>query len=216
MAQHAAHAGKTHSQKAAQGALSAAAAISFLKETRGLLTWTIKDLQKSLLIGAAQAREVVAALELQGYVKQAENPNEWLTTLHGEAVSGSKAPRFSREAVEKSLAALRERIKFINKDPRSPYKIAQAVAFGDFLHGSAQAQAADVGILLESRDSSAEHPDNSKLDDAVKGIREKDRAAFLKHLRARDLKVSLLPYEPWMSERSHLNLLDSPIAKPRR
>lgn len=112
--------------------------MSFLKETRGLLTWTIKDLQKSLLIGATQAREVIAALGLQAYVKQAENPHEWLTTINGEAVSGSNPPRFSREAVEKSLAALRERIKFINKDSGSPYKIAQAVAFGDFLRGSAQ------------------------------------------------------------------------------
>ena len=191
--------------------------MSFLKETRGLLIWTIKDLQKSLLIGAAQAREVIAAFELQGYIKQAENPHEWLTTIHGETISGSKAPRFNREAVEKSLAALRERIKFINKDARSPYKIAQAVAFGDFLHGAAQAQAVDVGILLEGRDSSAKHAGAGKRDNAEKGIREKDRGAFLKDLRARDLKVSLLPYEPWMSERSHLNLLDSrPSSRTRK
>jgi len=181
--------------------------MSFLKETRGLLIWTSNDLQKSLLIGAVQAREMIAAFELQGYVKLAENQHEWLTTLNGEAVSGSKPPRFSREAVEKSLAALRERIKFINKDARSPYRIAEAVAFGDFLHGAAQAQAADVGVMLEGRDSAAKRTATSERDNAKKGTREKDRRAFLKDLRARDLKVSLLAYEPWMSARSHLNLL---------
>lgn len=76
---------------------------------------------------------MIQALELQGYVKEAENSQEWLTTLNGEAVSGSKLPRFDREGVEKSLSSLAERIKFDNKDPRSPYKVAQAVAFGDFI-----------------------------------------------------------------------------------
>ena len=113
--------------------IPAAAAISFMRETRGLVSWTVKDLQRSLLIPVPQARDVIQALELQGYVKHAENSQEWLTTLNGEAVSGSKLPRFDREGVGKSLSSLAERIKFVNKDPRSPYKVAQAVAFGDFL-----------------------------------------------------------------------------------
>jgi hypothetical protein len=46
--------------------LPAAAVMSFLKETRGMLTWTIKDLRRLLLITPAQVRDVSAALQLQG------------------------------------------------------------------------------------------------------------------------------------------------------
>lgn len=177
-----------------------AAVMSFLKETRGLLTWAVKDLQKSLLITAAQAHQVIAALELQGYIKQSEdNPEEWLTTLNGEAVSGSKPPRFTREGVEKALASMRERIEQINKDSGSPYTVADAVAFGDFLGGRAQAQAADVGIRLVLR--------RSKGSDSEPVGAAKRKRDFLKKLRARDLQVNLVPYEPWMSGRSHRSLL---------
>jgi hypothetical protein len=40
--------------------------MSFLKETRGMLTWTIKDLRRLLLITPAQVRDVSAALQLEG------------------------------------------------------------------------------------------------------------------------------------------------------
>jgi hypothetical protein len=70
-----------------------------------------------------------------------------------------------------------------------------------------------VGLLIESRHSSAKRTDAGKRDNAEKGIREKDRRGFLKDLRARDLKVSLLPYEPWMSDRSHLVLLTNSKTK---
>lgn len=176
--------------------------MSFLKETRGLLTWTTQDLQKSLLITTAQAREVIAALEVQGYIKQQQNsPNEWLTTIHGEVVSGSKPPRFSREKVENALSALKGRIETINEDASSPYRVAQAVAFGDFLAGRAQAQAADVGIQLVARDT-----DRSDTKPTTEGRGKRD---FLRKLRARDLKLNLVLYEPWMSGRSHHNLLRS-------
>jgi hypothetical protein len=209
MARRAVEAEKSHAVRPSAAPLQAAATLSFLKETRGLLNWTLRDVQKSLLISTSAGREVISALELQGYAKRTENSQEWLTTIDGETVSGSKAPRFTREAVGKSLEALRERIKFINKDARSPYRIAEAVAFGDFLHGAAQAQAADVGIQFESRDSA--HGASAQKNKNRRTV--KSAAAFLKDLRGRDLKISLLAYRPWMSERSHLNLLASPKAK---
>ena len=98
-----------------------------------MLTWTVKDLQQSLLITAAQARETIAAFQLQGYIKPAEDSlNEWTTALNGETVSGSKQPRFDRESVEASLASFRERIKSANTDPHALYRVVRAVAFGDF------------------------------------------------------------------------------------
>jgi hypothetical protein len=42
-------------------------------------------------------------------------------------------------------------LKRVNQDSSAEYKIADAVAFGDFLAGRARVQAADVGIRLEPR-----------------------------------------------------------------
>ena len=138
MAQHPASLAKPIRRKLHKGALSAVAAMSFLKETRGLLTWTIKDLQKSLLIGATQAREVIAALGLQAYVKRAENPLEWRShdkrraararTLRASA--GKPWRNRSQLCANESSSSIKIAARL--------YKIAQAVAFGDFLRGSAQ------------------------------------------------------------------------------
>jgi DNA-binding IclR family transcriptional regulator len=48
--------------------LSAAAVLSFLKETRGMPSWNLKDLTKSLRISAAGAKRATALLEVQGYI----------------------------------------------------------------------------------------------------------------------------------------------------
>jgi hypothetical protein len=187
--------------------LLAAAVLSFLKETRGILRWTIKDLQKSLLITSAEARQVTAVLELQGYIKRAGGPDDWLTTIHGETVSGSKAPRFNRERVEQALSSLQERIKLVNKDLSSPYMVTTAVAFGDFLAGRAQAQAADVGIQLTRR--------SSQPRDAESAEDKMSKRAFLKKFRAKNVNLHLVFYEAWMSERSHRALLSShPQSRP--
>jgi hypothetical protein len=177
--------------------VSAAAAFSFLKETKGLLTWTPGDLAKSLKISLAEAKQVLASLEMQGYIKPQGN-GEWLTTLAGETVSGAKTPRFTPESIEEALAALRSRIKLVNQDSRSLYKITDAVAFGDFLSGQARAQAADVGIQLVRRKS--EGGEHSKKEQVA-------RLAFLKQLRGKTQMLAVRPYEEWMGSRTHRSLL---------
>lgn len=47
--------------------IPAAELLSFLKEVRGVQTWTEKDLAKILRIGLPQAKEAIAVLQLQGY-----------------------------------------------------------------------------------------------------------------------------------------------------
>jgi hypothetical protein len=173
--------------------IPAAELFSFLKETRGLLSWTSRDMAKSLHIRAAEAEQALAVLAMQGYVKPHGN-KEWLTTLAGDSVSGSRTPRFSTASVEEALAALRERIKASNADPKGAFRIAEAVAFGDFLRGEARAQAADVGVRLVRKKGPAA------------GGAAQERA-FLKRLRERSALLNLQPYQPWMSERSHKPLL---------
>ena len=81
-------------------AVPAAEALSFLKETRGAATWTDRDLAKSLNISLPEAKQVLAVMELQGYVEPAGTSKKWRTTELGDLVSSAKSPRFTRKAVE--------------------------------------------------------------------------------------------------------------------
>jgi hypothetical protein len=178
--------------------ISAAAIYSFLKDTRGAVTWTVGDLQKTLKVSASNAARILAILAMQGYVQRKANGEEWLTTSSGETVSGSKFPRFSREAVEKALSTLANRIAAVNRDRRTEFKISKAVAFGDFLSGRSQVQAADVGVELRRRDASSKEEEEDT---------ESKKRQVLKELLRNSRQLHILPYLEWMSERSHQSLI---------
>jgi hypothetical protein len=178
--------------------MPAAKALSFLRETRGLPKWTTRDMATSLKISAADAKHVLAILELQGYVKPA-GADEWLTTLAGGDVSGSKTPRYTSERVEQALTDLRSRIAEINRDSSALYRITEAVAFGDFLRQEPRVQSAEVGIKLTRQD-----PDTARSGSAEE---HKTQRAFLKQLQGRGAVVHVRPYEKWMSDRTHRDLL---------
>jgi len=173
-------------------AIPAEAALSFLRETRGVTTWTVRDMADALKIAVGDVKRVIPILELQGYVKPA-GANEWMTTLAGEDVSGSKPPRFTRERVAQALDELRGRIGEINRDSRAPYKITEAVAFGDFMSDRPRVQSAEVGIKFEPRGT-----------EAGDGVQQRD---FLHKLHAKGGVIQVRPYEPWMRERKHRSLL---------
>lgn len=185
-------------QPANNVSIPAAALLSFLKETRAITSWTARDLAKSLKIPPAAAKQALAILEMQGYVKPSGSA-EWITTQAGEIVSGSKLPRYSRETVERSLESFADHLRRVNEDASAEYKIAYAVAFGDFLSGRARVQAADVGIHLEPR--------NPEAHDLKSAAEQNRQEAFLKQLRGRTPLVNLHPFAPWMSARTHRNLL---------
>jgi hypothetical protein len=168
-----------------------AAVFSFLKDKRGALSWTLHDLAQTLNISEPDAHRVLTILKLQGYVSETSD-NELLTTASGEIVSGSKPPRFTRECVDRAVAELLERIAANNSDRNADFKISRAVAFGDFLSGRANCQAADVGIELAPREPA--------------GGRDQENY-FLKQLRGKSQFLNIKPIEPWMSKRSHRRLL---------
>jgi hypothetical protein len=183
----------------AQPPISAEAALSFLKDTKGAVTWSVRDLADTLKIGRRDAEQVIALLAAQGYVQQASGTDEWMTTPAGESVSGAKPPRFTRESVEQAIESLKERIKQVNKDSKAAFKITDAVAFGDFLlkdHG--RVQAADVGIGLTPRGEAASEPRSAS---SAKAERQ-----FLRQLRGRTALLHVRPYGSWMSKRSSVNL----------
>ena len=186
---------KSHSSPS----IPAAELLSFLKQTRGVQTWTEKDLAKALKIGLPEAKEALAVLQLQGYIEPAGRTGKWRITEQGDPVSGAKPPRFTRQSVDEALAALRDRIHAVNEDPNSAYTITEAVAFGDFLSDAARVQAADVGIRLE-RKADAQSTASAKEHAA--------ELAFLKQLRGKTALLHIQPFEDWMRVRSHRNLLD--------
>jgi DNA-binding transcriptional regulator YhcF (GntR family) len=191
---------KRHAQPGVLPPVPAEAALSFLKDTKGTLTWSARDLADTLKIGRHDAQQVVALLEAQGYVQRAKGKDDWIATPAGESVSGAKTPRFTRESVEQAVAALKDRIKRSNQDRMSVFRITDAVAFGDFLlKDRPRVQAADVGIGLKRR---------GEADEELRSASDaKAERAFLRQLRGRTALLNIKPYAEWMSRRSHLDLL---------
>jgi len=99
------------------------AVMSFLKQTRGLLTWTVRDMSDALKISSDESRQIGAILALQGYVKQCAEDGVWMTTINGEAVSDSKPPHFSLARVDKALADLQNRIRSNNVDLKAGFRV---------------------------------------------------------------------------------------------
>jgi hypothetical protein len=176
-----------------------AAIFSFLKETRGMDTWTTRDMAETLRITAKKASAVLPFLSMQGYVRQAGQKSEWMTTTAGATISGSSVPHFLWESVERAISSLAERMKQFNKSPDSSFEIKKAVAFGDFLRDEARVQAADVGILL-NRKSKAR---------AVGAVRDERTPGqeLLNSLRNSSPLLHLSLYEDWMSARTHRKLI---------
>jgi DNA-binding transcriptional MocR family regulator len=177
-----------------QPTIPAEAALSFLKDTKGTVTCSVRDLANALKINLREAEQVVALLAAQGYV-QAKG-NQWMTTPAGESVSNAKSPRFARESVEQAVESLKERIKKVNKDSKAAFQINDAVAFGDFLlKDGPRVQAADVVIGVVQR---GERSGEARSASSVKAERQ-----FLRQLRGRAALLHIRTCADWMSKRSH-------------
>ncbi|MGH9621328.1 MAG: hypothetical protein ACRD45_16675 [Bryobacteraceae bacterium] len=172
--------------------------LSFLKEVRGVHPWAEQDLANVLRIGLAQVKQAIAVLQLQGYIEPVGHAGKWRVTEHGEIISEAKPPRFTRQSIEDALAGIRDGIKAANEDQRAPYRIVEAVAFGDFLRDAVRVQAAEVGVRLEPKSVSA------PIESAQEHRAELD---FLKQLRGKTALLHVIPYEDWMSSRTHQRLL---------
>lgn len=103
-----------------------------MKGTRAMVTWTTRDMAKTLRITVAEVNSVIPVLTMQGYVKPTGEKGEWMTTMAGENVSGSSTPNLTRESVEGELSALAERMKDVNRNIKSPFKVKTAVCFWRF------------------------------------------------------------------------------------
>jgi hypothetical protein len=186
-----------------RAAVAVEAALSFLRDTKGSLRWSLRDLSHTLNISREEAERVVPLLQIQGYVQQ-HKPGEWITTPSGETVSGAKPPRFDRETVVAALTSLEERIRSTNQGPAAKFQITRAVAFGDFLaKDRARVQPADVGIELVRCDRAHTAGEIAAPHSAVDAREEQD---FLRQLRGRSALLNLKLYSEWMGARTHQKL----------
>jgi hypothetical protein len=186
-------------ERQTQPSIPAESALSFLKDTKGATTWSVRDLAETLKISRRDAEQVIAFHEAQGYVKRASSDG-WMTSPEGESVSGAKFPRFARESVTQAVASLKERIKQVNRESKAAFRITHGVAYGDFLLADRpRVQAAEVGIALTQAGQTES--------DAHSATSTKAERQFLKQLRAKTALLQIHPYAAWMSKRSHVNLL---------
>ena len=188
-------------------AIAAEAALSFLKDTKGALTWNARDVAGTLKIDRREAEQALALLQAQGYIQPARGgKGEWITTPAGDSVSGAKTPRFSRESIEQSLAELRSRIQQNNKNRQAPFRITHALAFGDFLlRDRARVQSADVGVSVVRRQDSPRRDDSTNATHSASEAQAERK--FLRELRAKSAHLNLRPYADWMRSRTHRDLL---------
>lgn len=188
-----------------RGNLPAEAALSFLRDTKGSVSWSLRDMSQTLNISREESERVAALLQMQGYVQpEAHKAGDWITTPAGETVSGAKTPRFDRATVEAALTSLKERIEETNNDRAAKFEISGAVAFGDFLaKDRARVQAADVGIELARKDRKRE-PDEIAV--AHSAVEAREEQSFLRQLRGRSALINLKMYADWMKKRTHRKL----------
>jgi hypothetical protein len=180
--------------------IPAEAALRFLIDTKGTTSCSAHDLADMLKIRRRDGEQVVALLAAQGYVQHARGADDWMTTPAGESVSGAKTPRFTGESVERAVEALKERIRQVNKDSKATFRIADAVAFGEFLLSErTRVQAADVGTALTPRGETA--------NDVRSASAARLESQFLRQVRRKTALVQIRSYAEWMRERSHLNPL---------
>jgi hypothetical protein len=177
-------------------AIAPAAVWSFLKETRGQLSWTAKQLIDTLKISTPEAEGALAILKMQGYIQPGDQATEWITSPAGEEISGSKMPHYRRESVNRVLVEFTARIKAAAEDSKAPFKVAQAVAFGDFLSKHSRVQAPDVGVEVVHRNER-----NNSVAPTSAEIR-----SFLKQLKGKSSALNVRPFESWMGERMHRKL----------
>ena len=180
--------------------VAADAALRFLKDTKGALTWSARALPETLKTSRHEAEQAIALLAAQGYVQRASGTDDWMTTSAGESVSGAKLPRFTRQSIEGAVESLKERIKQVIKDAKAVFRITGAVVFGDFLLSDrTRVQAADVGIELTRRGETANEVRSAST--------AKADHQFLSQLRSKTAILHTRPYADWMNKRSHRNML---------
>ena len=83
-----------------------------------------------------EAKEVLSALEKEGYLSRAgrhEGHDLYETTLKGNQLAGANLRPISRTTAEKTLKAFMQRVRAVNANPDNLETITGVIVFGRFL-----------------------------------------------------------------------------------
>lgn len=203
------------SQRSVLPAVAAEAALSFLKDTKGALTWSAKDVSDVLKIPKREAERVIPLLEAQGYAQRTHQPGEWMTTPAGESVSGAKPPRFTRDTVEQAVIALQDRIQEANKNAKGPYKITHAVGVRRF-RVERTSEGANCGCGHRIGETRRERRRAPVRRGCKTGARALSEAASWQYRAAADPPLCGMDEQTLASEAALIRALESLCEKERR
>ncbi|MBI1895824.1 MAG: hypothetical protein HYS04_04705 [Acidobacteria bacterium] len=135
------------------GGVSAAAVRDFLKQASELPQWTLKDLQKLLVLDTATARTVARTLESFGYAEPIEGARgAYRNTAPGNLMAGvSRAGTITRETAASKLDEFLERVATVNEDDHYLFRVKRALLYGPYLIKGAKVKDIDLAVELEPK-----------------------------------------------------------------
>jgi len=110
--------------------------------------WGIEFARRRLHLPLEVAREVVAALEREGYIEpDAREPGTWGRTLKGgQLANASAAKALHRRTAERKLQELLARVDEVNGSDDFLYRVVRVGVFGSYLSGAERLNDLDIAI----------------------------------------------------------------------
>ena len=182
---------------------SAAAVLSFLKQSALEPTWSISYFARALGVDAQTAKRTAAELAAVGYIEPIPGKaDNWRNTEAGDTVAGAKEPRLTRATADKAVADFLDRVNHVNADGSSPLRVAKAIAVGGYTTEHQHIQDVEVAVALEPK----------RRSEVTRG-QEREMLRFLKG-RSRALEVVQLT--GWILTAPGRALFDADRNYPRK
>jgi hypothetical protein len=105
---------------------------------------TAEDIAPRLQTSLKKTKEIIAALEQDGYLDKVRE-STWRTSVKGQALVMASLRGTPRAAAERQLSELIERAEQINADDRYAYSVERLVLFGSLLDPDRQ-EVGDVDV----------------------------------------------------------------------
>jgi hypothetical protein len=112
--------------------------------------WTVKEVARLLKVSEGQARRLVYALRVLGYVEVVREQRAGTWRMAGNALANASAPRpISRAEASRQLDEFLARVALVNADDSFPHRVGKVVIFGSYL--SNQERIGDIDLAIPAR-----------------------------------------------------------------
>lgn len=103
-------------------------------------------------IGEEAARAVLSAFCRDGYLMAGSIPEQWVTTIKGNALVNASLSSIKRKTAQDRLQSLIERARIYNADPSKVRTVSQLLVFGSYLDARKQELSdLDVAVVITRR-----------------------------------------------------------------